>query len=215
MAGIFKKAMGLFVEFEEEPGNSETEKSPSTPPTQRSASPTQALNAEEFDKFEKHFEKIFDQANFPGPDYYEFWKMSETLAAHIADEKARFSATYASLAIQGLSKEKLLETATKYKELINLDKATFEKIVSEKSERDIGSKRKEIETLNEKIQKNSELIQKLTKEISESQITMGKLKTIIGDEENKLARNKQGYNIASEAMIRKISEDINKIQTIL
>jgi hypothetical protein len=215
MAGIFKKAMGLFVEFEEEPANSETDKSTSTPTPQRSTASSQALNADEFDKFEKHFEKIFDQANFPGPDYYEFWKMSETLAAHIADEKARFSATYAALTIQGLSKEKLLETASKYKELINLDKSTFEKIVNEKSEKDIGGKRKELEDLNVKIQKNSELIQKLTKEITESQVSMGKLKAVIGEEENKLARNKQGYNIASEAMMKKISEDINKIQTIL
>ncbi len=220
MAGIFKKAMGLFVEFEEEPAKTSADRSAPSAPSPSNSKPIsytagKVLNADEFDKFEKHFEKIFDQANLPGPDYYEFWKMSETLATHIADERARFSATYASLAIQGLTKTKLIETAGKYKELISLDKAHFEKIVNEKSEKDIGSKRKELDELNEKIIRNSELIQKLTKEINDSQTTIGKLQTIVGEEEGKLARNKQGYTIASEAMIRKISEDINKIQTIL
>jgi hypothetical protein len=218
MAGIFKKAMGLFVEFEEDPQKPAPQKSTgsaSASSAPKAASPQMMMNAEDFDKFEKHFEKLFDQANMPGPDYYEFWKMMETLEAHIKDEKARISATYASLAIQGLSKEKLVETASKYKEIINQDRAQFEKIANDKSEKDIGQKRKDLQQLEETVAKHAEMIQKLTKEISESQGAMGKLKGIITEEENKLAKNKQGYAVASEAMLRKISEDITKIQTTL
>lgn len=203
--------MGLFVEFEDEPAQSQK----SDTPTPSKTSMPQGLKADEVDKFEKHFEKIFDAANFPGPDYYEFWKMSETLAAHIPDERARFSATFASLTIQGLTKEKLLETATKYRELVDQDKLTFMKLATDKGEKEIGSKRKDVEALNEKIKKNSEMIQKLTKEITESQIAIEKLKAVVSEEENKLARNKQGYNLASEAMVKKITEDITKIQTLL
>jgi hypothetical protein len=219
MAGIFKKAMGLFVEFEEDPAKPEVgshqTKAPISVAKPSTPSSGSTLNADELDKFEKHFEKIFDQANFPGPDYYEFWKMSETLEAHIADEKSRISATFASLAIQGLTKEALINTATKYKEIIALDKVNFERIVNEKSEKDIGNKRKELIELNEKLAKNADLIAKLTKEISEAQTTIGKLKTIVSEEENKLARNKQGYALASDAMIQKITDDVTKIQTLL
>lgn len=216
MAGIFKKAMGLFVEFEEDPQKttSKTSSSPSSSGPVR-ISPQQVLNAEEFDKFEKHFEKLFDQANLPGPDYYEFMKMMETLEAHIKDEKARLSATFASLTIQGLTKEKLVDTAGKYKELISQDKLHFEKIANDKSEKEIGQKRKDLKNLEETIARHSEMIQKLTKEITESQIAMDKLKTTIADEESKLAKNKQGYLLACEAMMKKITEDISKIQTTL
>jgi hypothetical protein len=215
MAGIFKKAMSLFVEFEEEQKKSSPQASPTSSAHSRPAVAQQVLNADEFDKFEKHFEKVFDQANLPGPDYYEFWKMMETLEAHIKDEKARISATYASLAIQGLTKDKLIDTANKYKELIQHDKAQFDKIANEKSEKEIGNKRKELQHLEETIMKHNELIQKLTKEISESQNSLGKLKSTITEEENKLAKNKQGYTIACDAMIKKISDDISKIQTTL
>ncbi len=215
MSGIFKKAMNLFVEFEEDTENSAKPTSPSPAVSRKIEAPTQSLNPDEFDKFEKHFEKIFDQANFPGPDYYEFWKMSETLEVHIKDEKARLSATYASLAIQGLTKEKLVETATKYKELIDLDKLTFEKAIHDKAEKEIGVKRKDLQQLEQVVAKNAEMIQKLTKEISDAQVSMSGLKKTITEEESKLARNKQGYALACEAMTRKISDDITKIQTTL
>lgn len=214
MAGIFKKAMGLFVEFEDD-SQQPTAQTPSENTRPTRVSPQQVLNAEEFDKFAKHFEKLFDQANLPGPDYYEFMKMMETLEAHIKDEKTRLSATYASLTIQGLTKDKLLDTAKTYKEIISNDKVQFEKIANDKSEREIGQKKKDVLHLEETIKKNSELIQKLTKEIADSQTTMGNLKAIIAEEENKLAKNKQGYLLACEAMVKKISEDITKIQTTL
>jgi hypothetical protein len=214
MSGIFKKAMGLFVEFEEDPQKPAHQTSSSSSAPNR-VSPQQVLNAEEFDKFEKHFEKLFDQTNLPGPDYYEFMKMMETLEAHIKDEKARMSATYASLTIQGLTKEKLIQTANQYKEVISKDKAQFEKIANDKSEKDIGQKRKDLQGLEETIKRHSEMIQKLTKEISDSQIAMGKLKATITEEESKLAKNKQGYLLACEAMMRKIADDISKIQTTL
>jgi hypothetical protein len=69
--------------------------------------------------------------------------------------------------------------------------------------------------LEETIKHHSEMIQKLTKEITESQAEIGRLKAIIQDEEGKLHRNKQGYLLACEAMTKKISEDITKIQTTL
>jgi hypothetical protein len=217
MAGIFKKAMGLFVEFEDAPQDSQAQtSSPSSKSgTPRASAPQVVLNAEDFDKFEKHFEKLFEQANFPGPDYYEFMKMMETLEAHIKDEKARMSATFASLAIQGMTKDRLVDTATKYKELIGQDKNQFEKIANDKSEKEIGQKRKDLQQLEETVVRHSEMIQKLTKEITDSQAAMGKLKATISDEEGKLAKNKQGYMVACEAMVRKITDDISKIQTTL
>jgi chromosome segregation ATPase len=218
MAGIFKKAMGIFVEFDED-SQSPASPNPTSTPSASSAAPRvsgqQMLNAEEYDKFEKHFEKLFDQANMPGPDYYEFMRMMETLEVHIKDEKARLSATFASLSIQGLTKDKLIETASKYKEIIALDKAQFDKIANEKSEREIGQKRKDAKSLEETIVRNSEMIQKLTKEITDAQVSLGSLKATISEEEQKLARNKQGYILACEAILKNINDDIQKIQTTL
>jgi FtsZ-binding cell division protein ZapB len=213
MSGFFKKAMGLFVEFEEAPGGS-FPKNDAPSLTARSKLPP-VLNAEDLDKFEKHFEKLFDQANLPGPDYYEFMRMNETLESHIKDDKARLAATFASLTIQGLTKDILIQTAARYKEIVHDDKNKFEQIARQKHEDDIGGRRRELQSLEEKIRQNAEVIQKLTQEITEAKAAAGTLKGSISQEEERLEKNKQGYLIACEAMIRKIDNDLTKIQNDL
>lgn len=172
-------------------------------------------NHAEAEKFEKYFDQLFEKANFPGPDYFEFFKTMETLEAHIHDEKARLSATFASLSIQGLTKENLITTAGKYKEIMEKDRANFEKALAEKLNADVGKKNSDLIAFEKKIQSNSEIIQKLTKEISDAQIQIGKLKTEIIEEENKLTMNKNGYMVACSAVISKISSDIQKIQSTI
>lgn len=83
MASFFKKALGVFVEFDDAPND--TPSSGSAPSISREISSNPANHAEA-EKFEKYFDQLFDKANLPGPDYFEFYKMMETLEKHIPDE---------------------------------------------------------------------------------------------------------------------------------
>ncbi|MEJ1239871.1 hypothetical protein WBG78_17160 [Chryseolinea sp. T2] len=214
MSGFFKKAMGLFVEFEDSPGKPIPKSHAPVAPPGRVTSP-QVLNSEDFDKFENHFEKLFDQANLPGPDYYEFMRMNETLESHIKDDKARLAATFASLSIQGLTKEALIATAGRYKEIIAEDRSKFERIAAEKNEKEIGGRRHDLTQLEDSVRKNAEEISKLTQEINEAQKSIDGLKASILEEERKLESNQRGYLLASDAMTMKIDTDIQKIKSDL
>jgi chromosome segregation ATPase len=216
MAGFFKKALGVFVEFDEDTAKTETpviNEQVYTP--QPKISSAQHLNEEDIDKFEKHFDKLFEETNLPGPDYYEFFKMMETLEPHIHDEKARISATFSSLSIQGMTKEKLIDTAKKYMDVVQSDRANFEKALQSAGSSEVDQRKSKLQELEQMIQKNSEMIQKLTKEISDGQVLIGKLKIEVQEEENKFNKNRSGYNIACEAMLTKITTDIQKIQTTI
>ncbi|MBS1508336.1 MAG: DUF4047 domain-containing protein [Bacteroidetes bacterium] len=215
MPSFFQKALGVFVEFEEDNKESKpnvTTKASATPVSQASSL---AQNPAEAAKFEKYFDGLFERANFPGPDYYEFFKMMDTLEAHIHDEKARLSATFASLSIQGLTKEILIDSANKYKAIIEKDLVEFEKALNEKASVEVGQRQKELQDIEKKIVTNSEQIQKLTKEITEYQQTISKLKAKIAEEDSKLKENNNGYLTASKAVTSKIVSDIQKIQTTL
>jgi chromosome segregation ATPase len=214
MAGFFKKALSVFVEFDEDQQNQNTSSFSQTPKISNDII-RNPLNHVEAEKFEKYFENLFDKANLPGPDYFEFYKTMETLEPHIPDEKARVSATFASLAIQGLTKKTLLETATKYKEIIEQDQANFEKALDTKMKSELGERNESLKGLEQKIAANSEQIQQLTKEISDSQILIAQIKNELMEHENKLTKNKNGYQVACQAVLNKIGADIQKIQTTL
>ncbi len=214
MASIFKKALGVFVEFEEEQTADSAVATPvvaqGTPKITPTATPT-AFNQQDVEKFSKHFDALFEKSNLAGPDYFEFFKMMDTLEAHIADEKTRISAVFASLSIQGLTKQKLIETASHYKQVIQADKDQFEKAIDKKAESELETRKQNLITLEKRIFDHSELIKNLTKEITEAQGKIGILKEEIQQEEAKLGSNKGGYNLACEAILNKINTDIVKI----
>ena len=214
MASFFKKALSVFVEFDDDQ-KQDTKSSFSQTPSLPSEISRNPVNHVEAEKFEKYFDNLFEKANFPGPDYFEFYKTMEMLEAHIADEKARLSATFASLSIQGLTKDILISTANKYKTIIENDQLNFDKALNDKLKAEVGQRQIQLQNLDKKIKSNSEQIQLLTKEISDSQILIGKLKTEVMDQENKLTNNKNGYQVACQAILNKINKDIVEIQSTL
>jgi hypothetical protein len=236
MSSIFKKALGLFVEFEPEepkaniPNSSWSEdglpiqvkpKARATSSYDNSNLPANAiasratLSQGDIDKFDKHFSDLFDKVNLPGPDYYEFWKMMETLEAAVPDEAIRMNAVFSTLKVQGLSKETLVSSAEKYLQVVDKDKMEFQNAVNTKVLGEVEGRKTNIDELEKKNQQNAELIQKLTQEISDNNQKITSLKKEVIDEEAKINGNTNGYNIACDAMLAKLSSDIQKIKTSL
>lgn len=212
---FLKNTLGVFIEFESDtPEDVENNKPINTEISNDvllNTSITKTISQSEIEKFEKYFNDLFENANLPGPDYYEFYKTMETLEPHIHDEKARISATFASLSIQGLTKEKLLDTANKYIEIIKKDRDEFNKALADKTSIEIGKRKLEQEDIERKIKENSDIVQKLTKEISDYQLKIEKLKSEVEETEKRINSNSEGYKLSSDAILNKISVDVKKI----
>ena len=223
MSGFFKKALGVFVEFDDTANSTSSNSSsnsssaPSMP--QPSAPRPQAYNSplsqQDIDKFSKHFNDLFDRSNLPGPDYYEFTKMMHLLEAQIPDENIRIATVFASLSIQGLTKDKIIETAKQYCNIIENDKAQFEKAAADKASQDVDSRKAKVAAMEQKIADNAEMIRKLTQEITETQSQIGTLKNEIVQEDTRISANKGSFTVAYQAMYNKINSDIQKINTLL
>ena len=149
MAGLFKKALSVFVEFDEESGKS-VDSGTSKPSVSFNASSNvnvsskTSLNSDEIEKFEKHFDTLMNAANLPGPDYFEFCKMMEALEVAVPDEKARYAAVFASLKVQGLTKDVLVSSAGKYKTVIQDDKTKFDGAVNDKLKGEVDSRKNQV-----------------------------------------------------------------------
>lgn len=212
---FFKKALGVFVELDTSAASTPSPSSsfPSSPASAPIGITT--LDAASAEKFEKHFETLFDKANMPGPDYFEFWKTMETLEKHLPDENSRLAATYASLSVQGLTKPKLLETAAAYMDIIVRDRAAFEQAAAQKAAAAVDGRKQTVVQMEQRIAAHSEQIRKLNAEITEGQAKISALKKELVDEEMKLNTNRSGYQLACDAMTSKIKGDIEKIRTQL
>ncbi len=202
MSAFGKKFLSAFVVIEHnEKAERETAlQKPMSRPlfTAESSLPTEAGS-----KFTEHFNKLFKEANLPGPDYYEFSKMTEAMHS-IADEQTRYSAVFAGLQIQGLDKQKLLQSAQQYSRLLEEDAAAFHRTVSEALQEKVNNKKDEIE-----IAKNE--IQKLSQQILNLQQQIAACTEEVADNERKIGISNSGYLTAWEACQQRLSADIEKI----
>lgn len=219
MSSFFRKAISLFVILDDEKPQPVQEEpvEPGVVPAataEQYAAPA-PMSAADLSKFEKHFEKLFEQANLPGPDYFEFWKTMDTLEKHIPDEAGRMQAVFASLKIQGLTKQTLVETAGKYRQVILQDKANFEAAVQQKSRAEIAGRQSDIQKMEKDREEKRLLIERLQQEIEQAAARIAALQEEIAAEQNKIENAQRGYLAACNAMVAKIEHDVERFQQVL
>jgi peptidoglycan hydrolase CwlO-like protein len=203
MASIGKKILSAFVELKEEEKSAPVDSIKVTPVYTETIVKTYQP-VERDDRFVQYFEKLFKDANLPGPDYFEFSKMIEAMSS-VPDEKARYVAAFAGLSVQGLDKAKLLSTAADYLRVLNSDAANFGSTVDAALQEKVFLKRKETE---EKAMR----IEQLKSEINELHRQIDLLNTEIRENEGKIENNSGSYKRESEMMKMRIEKDIEKIK---
>jgi predicted nucleic acid-binding Zn-ribbon protein len=205
MASLGKKILSAFVELD----NSEP------PVTKPAAQPQSAFQApvrqaaipatpDGGNKFSEHFNRLFAEANLPGPDYYEFFKMTEAMQV-IADEKARFCAAFAGLQVQGLDKQKLLSSAQEYIRILEADAAAFHNTIDAALLEKVQSRKKEMEEAQQRIQQ-------LSQEIVHLQQQLSILTQEIAENETKIEHSTAGYAAALADRRNQLLQDIEKIK---
>ena len=209
MAKFLRRALGLLAELP-------TESKQKGLPADGATTPLDfQIQPDDLQKFEAHFDQVLSDANMPGADYYEFIAMMEALEAAVPDEPTRIQAVYAALSVQGLNRDRLIESAAAYKEILNQDKVNFTYALGSKSTSDVDAKKQRSLDLAQRIADHKILIEKLNKEMEEAQQEIEKMKQDIADAEVKLQSRKQGYTAAHSAVLYKIDRDITTIKNTI
>lgn len=140
--GLLRRALGLVVELDEQQPAKATAPRPvmSSVQSVTVAQPAMPLTSEQVNKFTAHFEQLFQGANLPGPDYYDWDQMVATLEPDIPSEDARMKAAFRTLSKQGLTKEKLLDTARQYIKVVEAEREQFAAEVESKNVQEIQPK---------------------------------------------------------------------------
>lgn len=205
IVSIFKRALSLVVETEESP----TKPTPVVPavPRMQSTGPLVPLEPEVVDKFAAHFAKMFEESNFPGPDYFEFTKAVDAMEADIPSATARMKAAFTALKVQGVTKAKLVETANAYIELVRADQQHTEMQAAEKT--------KSLASAEQEIAGDESQIKFLLQQVDEKRAAVAAKKEKLEADRERLGVNIAGYQAACAAMVRQIEEDITSINSLL
>jgi len=158
-------------------------------------------------RFAEYFDKLFREANIPGPDYYEFSRMILAMQV-MPDEASRFAAAFAGLQVQGLDKEKLLSTAAAYLQVLETDAGQFHSTVDAALQEKVHARKAATE---EKFLR----IQTLTKEIADLQTEVQALQAEIAENEEKISSRNGSYVAESADRKARIEADIVKIKNYI
>lgn len=202
MSNFGKKILSAFVDIED----SENEESTKTNP-QNVVAKSAYVSSDKSEKFNAYFSKLFQESNMPGPDYYEFSKMVDAMQM-IPDEKTRYISAFAGLSVQGLTKDRLVESAAQYQKILDADAENFNSTLNVALQDKVELKRKQLEEKSKKIQD-------LTREIQDLNNSILVLGNDIKENEEKIKDNQSGYASELQKFKSKIEQDVQKIKTIL
>lgn len=174
--------------------------------------PSASVSGDEMQKFKAHFEDLFEKANLPGPDYFEFSKMCQAMS--LPDE-TKFPAVFAGLSIQGLTKQKLLESGKHYIAIVEEDAANFNTAVDQKIMSEVASMRQTAIMKEEELRKKEDLIVQLQNEITGDKTSIVTLKAQADEKEQKAKEKFNTYKAACDAIKSSIEVDLSKISTLI
>jgi hypothetical protein len=205
MARLGKRLLSAFIETGEEPKKQvpeEADPKKNEDTTLKAGAAGLGSGAAD-QRFTDYFDKLFTDANIPGPDYYEFSKMIGAMQL-ISDEQSRYYAAYVGLQVQGLDKQKLLSTAAEYLRVLTADADQFQKTVE-------GALQEKVHNRMAAVEEKGRRIQALSREILQLQEEIGAMQREIGENKEKLEASSNAWLTECGRRKRQIEADIQKI----
>jgi predicted nucleic acid-binding Zn-ribbon protein len=155
--------------------------------------------------------KVIEQNNLPGFDYYEF-KRSVTMLQQMAlDEPTAFKSAFQTASTVGVTKEKLLETAQYYRNLMEKEQSTFSAALETQSKKRITDRQTEIQRLKDQITRHEEQLTRLQEEIAAYKNDVTQAEQQITTDTEKLATTQAAFGTTLQAILFTIDSDLEKI----
>ena len=156
-----------------------------------------------------------EKNNLPGFDYIEFKQALAALAAMDMDEAMAFKSAYTTAATVGLTKAKLLETATHYKSILSKEKGQFDRAMENQIQQKVAGKREEVEKLRKQIVAHQQKIAQLQEQIAKFQNTVDNADAEIDAAREKIESTQKGFEYTHQSILNQIDKDIENINKYL
>ena len=156
-----------------------------------------------------------DRENLPGFDYLEFKQALARLQEMDMDESVAFKSAFATASTMGLTKEKLVKTATHYKQVLAKEKKNFDAALQKQKKDRIEGKRKEVEILKKRVQEYKAKIAQLEEQIAKSEKTIAEADSTIQEAADSINAVEERFDKTLQALLNQIDKDIEDINSYL
>ena len=154
---------------------------------------------------------VIEQNNLPGFDYYEFKRAVAMLMTMSLDEATAHKSAFQTAATMGVTKEKLVETAQYYRNLVEKENTNFAAALEKQNQTKITDKQSEIARYQDQIARNEAEITRLQEEIVGYREKANQADLQIKSDANKLDGTKEAFETTLKAVLFTIDSDIEKI----
>lgn len=171
------------------------------------------------EKAVKYFTDLLDQANLPGPDFFEFQKALKqnkaTLGSSITDESIIYKLVFTTLQTSGLKKEVLESSSTEYLKLLDQHYAEFSENNTKTIDQKVGLKEKRISDLKIAITSKLEEIKLLNDDILLANQEIESVSNEITVEKSKIEETVTAFDAAYNKTKNEIIEVTTKCKSFL
>ncbi len=156
--------------------------------------------------------KALEKSNLEGFDYIEFIQAVERLKKLPMDESLAIRSAYSTVNTVGLTKEKLLESADYYLEVLSKEKKVFEQTVEDRRLVKIERQKKRIEALEKEVIQLRSKIRDMEGKIVEYQQEQENIQQNLHQEDEKITLTENAFESTISTVMQRIEKDIHLIE---
>lgn len=157
----------------------------------------------------EYFEKIFEENNIPGPDYFEFRKALDKMKNIAQDEATKIKTVFIGFEAMGLTPQKLIETTGVYKKLFAGKLTQFNGELDSAFKDQVGTKQTQVDDLAKANIKIDEEMRKLNEQKLANQKTADNLNIEIQKNTSELNTTKSDWHATYDDIIKEIDGHVD------
>ena len=156
-----------------------------------------------------------EQNNLPGFDYFEYKRAVVTLLGMGIEEANAHKSAFATAATIGLTKEKLVETAGYYRNLLTKEKDKFDQALQNQTKGKVTDRQEEVKRLTDQIERHKAEIVRLQEEMAIYRTQIEQAEAGAKLEQDKISKAHDNFERTHTALLLGIDKDIEQIHKYL
>ncbi len=155
--------------------------------------------------------QAIERNNLPGFDYFEFKRAVTQLAEMNLDQATAYKSAFTTAATLGITKEKLIETAGYYRNVVEKEKEQFGKALENQTATKVAARQQEVIRLRDQIERHKAEIARLQDEIAGYLNQADAADVAVKLETEKLEKSKSAFELAHQSVLIAIDKDVESM----